>query len=64
MAQHLQCKERDAVLLEMAGLIYKNKTAILAANRNDLEAYKGGDLAMYDRLKLDNAKIEGMARIA
>lgn len=61
MAQHLQCKERDAVLLEMAGLIYKNKTAILAANRSDLEAYQGGDLAMYDRLKLDNAKIEGMA---
>jgi len=61
MAQQLQCKERNAVLLEMAGLIYKNKTAILAANRSDLEAYQGGDLAMYDRLKLDNAKIEGMA---
>ncbi len=61
MAQVLQIKDRDAVLLEMAGLIYKNKTEILEANSTDMAAYQGGDLAMYDRLKIDEDKIEGMA---
>jgi glutamate-5-semialdehyde dehydrogenase len=60
MAQVLNIKIRDAVLLEMAGLINTNKAEILAANKSDLEAYQGGDLAMYDRLKLDDGKIEGM----
>ncbi|WP_299433942.1 glutamate-5-semialdehyde dehydrogenase [uncultured Maribacter sp.] len=56
----LNIKERNAVLLTMANLIIENKLTILAANKKDLDAYSGEDLAMGDRLKVDQSKIDGM----
>lgn len=44
----------------MAELVANEKTTILEANKKDLKNYKGDDLAMADRLKVDNAKIQGM----
>tara|TARA_R110002050_G_scaffold204522_3_gene340077 strand:- start:13943 stop:15091 length:1149 start_codon:yes stop_codon:yes gene_type:complete len=44
----------------MAELVANEKTTILEANKQDLKNYKGDDLAMADRLKVDDAKIEGM----
>tara|TARA_R110000868_G_scaffold80081_8_gene227676 strand:+ start:6215 stop:7363 length:1149 start_codon:yes stop_codon:yes gene_type:complete len=44
----------------MAELVVSEKTSILDANKKDLESYKGDDLAMADRLKVDDAKIEAM----
>ncbi len=56
----LNIEERNAVLLHMAELIVTNKEDILAANKKDLEAYSGDDIAMEDRLKVDQGKIDGM----
>ncbi|UMB62129.1 glutamate-5-semialdehyde dehydrogenase [Lutibacter sp. A80] len=53
-------QQRNNVLLTMAELIQKKQSEILAVNKIEVDAYKGGDLAMYDRLKVDTAKIEGM----
>tara|TARA_R110000796_G_scaffold250788_4_gene380741 strand:- start:110369 stop:111517 length:1149 start_codon:yes stop_codon:yes gene_type:complete len=44
----------------MAELVVSEKTSILDANKKDFESYKGDDLAMADRLKVDDAKIEAM----
>jgi glutamate-5-semialdehyde dehydrogenase len=44
----------------MAQLLDGERELILNANKKDLDAYKGDDLAMYDRLKVDGDKIGGM----
>lgn len=56
----LTITERNNVLLSMAKLIREEKDAILDANKKDLNSYNGEDLAMEDRLKVNDAKIEGM----
>ena len=56
----LSAEQRNSILTRMASLIREESDAILAANKIDLEAYSGGDIAMFDRLKVDDAKIEGM----
>lgn len=53
-------QERNNVLQTMAELINQEQSDILAINKVEVDAYKGGDLAMYDRLKVDTAKIDGM----
>jgi glutamate-5-semialdehyde dehydrogenase len=52
--------QRNAVLQSMATLIAKERDAIITANKIDIEAYSGADIAMYDRLKADADKIDGM----
>ena len=44
----------------MQALVRENAQAILDANVIDMNGYNGGDLAMSDRLKVNDAKIEGM----
>ena len=56
----LTIDQRNAVLLSMARLVDEEKQIILKANTLDMEAYDKHDLAMYDRLKVDEEKIEGM----
>jgi glutamate-5-semialdehyde dehydrogenase len=56
----LTIQERNAVLLSMAELIQQEREAILKANKKDVENYSGEDIAMYDRLKVDDSKIKGM----
>lgn len=60
MSAFLTIEQRNAVLIEMADLVYHNSKAILAANIKDLDAYSGEDLAMRDRLHVDQNKIDGM----
>lgn len=60
MSLYLNLSERNAVLTTMAKLLDDQRELILHANKKDLEAYKGDDLAMYDRLKVDGEKIDGM----
>jgi len=60
MNKVLNIQQRNNVLLTMAQLIADNKAGILVANKQDVSVYRGDDLAMYDRLKVDDAKIEGM----
>lgn len=56
----LTIDQRNAVLLSMARLVDEEKQSILKANALDMEAFDKRDLAMYDRLKVDEEKIEGM----
>lgn len=60
MSLVLNIKQRNDVLLDMANLLDKERTAILAANKVDMDSYTGDDISMRDRLKVDQAKIDGM----
>ena len=62
MSLMLNIEKRNAVLNSMIGWIEKEKRALLYANSKDLEAYIGDDIAMYDRLKVDDNKIDGMIK--
>lgn len=56
----LTIEERNAVLISMANLVEKERDSILKTNKIDLDSYSGDDLAMEDRLKVDDSKIDGM----
>lgn len=60
METTLSIAQRNSVLQKMAGLVSENRKLILEANQLDLHAYDQNDLAMYDRLKVDEEKIQGM----
>jgi glutamate-5-semialdehyde dehydrogenase len=60
MAAVLHITARNNVLASMAERIAGYKEALLQANSEDLKQYSGQDIAIRDRLKLDDAKIEGM----
>lgn len=52
--------QRNKVLFTMAELVRKEQKAILDANALDMSGFDQNDLAMYDRLKVDQNKIDGM----
>lgn len=52
--------QKNTVLQSMAQLISTEKEAILAANKKDVEAYTGDDISMYDRLIVNDIKVDGM----
>ncbi|MGI9531207.1 glutamate-5-semialdehyde dehydrogenase [Lutimonas sp.] len=56
----LTIDQRNAVLQSMARLVELEKKDILQANALDMNAFDRSDLAMYDRLKVDEEKIKGM----
>ncbi|WP_298764526.1 glutamate-5-semialdehyde dehydrogenase [uncultured Polaribacter sp.] len=56
----LSIAKRNAVLLKMAKLLEQERKAIIAINKEDLEAYKGNDISMFDRLKVNDAKVDEM----
>ena len=56
----LSIETRNAVLLKMAVLLEKERAAIIEINKADLEAYDGADISMYDRLKVDDSKVDEM----
>ena len=56
----LSIEKRNAVLLNMASLLHAERAGIIAANKKDLSAYDGNDLSMYDRLKVNEAKVDEM----
>jgi len=58
MIKVLIIQQRNNVLLKMTQLICINKSVILEANKLDVDAYLGNNLAVYDRLKVNDAKIE------
>ena len=55
---------KSAALVASAAAIRANAAGILAANAKDMEAAQGRDLsaALLDRLELDDARVEGMAK--
>jgi glutamate-5-semialdehyde dehydrogenase len=56
----LPIETRNAVLLKMADLLERERVAIIKINKADLEAYDGDDISMYDRLKVDDSKVNDM----
>ncbi|GAA3512229.1 gamma-glutamyl phosphate reductase [Aquimarina addita] len=60
MSITLNISQRNAVLQRMVTLVDQEREAIIAANLKDMQAYKDEDLAMKDRLKVDQTKIDGM----
>jgi glutamate-5-semialdehyde dehydrogenase len=53
---------KDAVLDTMASLVKSNRDAIKAVNKIDVDNFAQEDLALYDRLKVDDAKVDGMIK--
>ena len=53
-------QQKNNVLETLADLLQQNRTHLLAANLRDVEAYQGDDQALYDRLYIDDKKIDGM----
>ena len=56
----LTSQQKNAVLLSVSKLIAAEKLPLLAANKMDVEKYHGDDLAMQERLKVDEEKIKEM----
>ena len=56
----LSIEKRNLVLHSMAKLVEQERSQIIQVNRQDLEAYDGSDLAMEERLKVDDKKVDEM----
>ncbi|MFQ3297435.1 MAG: glutamate-5-semialdehyde dehydrogenase [Polaribacter sp.] len=56
----LSLETRNNVLLSMATLLDTEREAIISINKKDINAYKGIDISMLDRLKVNNAKVDEM----
>jgi glutamate-5-semialdehyde dehydrogenase len=60
----LNIETRNAVLLKMAALLEQERAEIIKINKADLDAYDGDDISMYDRLKVDDSKVDEMIKSA
>ena len=58
----LKTAQKNAVIESMIAELQHNKTAIIEANKKDLEAFQKNDPVLYDRLIVDNKKIDGMIK--
>ena len=58
----LSIETRNSVLLKMAVLLELEREAIISINKADLDAYKGDDISMFDRLKVDDSKVDEMIK--
>lgn len=56
----LSIETRNAVLRTMAKLVEQERNEIILTNQEDLAAYDGSDLAMEERLKVDDKKVDEM----
>ncbi|TDQ31246.1 glutamate-5-semialdehyde dehydrogenase [Zeaxanthinibacter enoshimensis] len=56
----LDTKKKNNVLKSMIRILGENRSELLGANKEDLDLFKRDDQAMYDRLVIDEAKIDGM----
>ncbi|WKL48529.1 glutamate-5-semialdehyde dehydrogenase [Flavobacterium pectinovorum] len=56
----LSIEKRNLVLHSMAKLVEQERSQIILTNQEDLLAYDGSDLAMEERLKVDNKKVDEM----
>jgi len=56
----LSIEKRNLVLSSMAKLVEQDRSQIIQVNKQDLKAYDGSDLAMEERLKVDDKKVDEM----
>jgi glutamate-5-semialdehyde dehydrogenase len=52
--------KKNDVLQSMIDELNKNRASIIEANKKDLQAFSGDDQALYDRLIVDDAKVDNM----
>lgn len=60
--QLLNTDIKNAVLTSMIKYLDQDREVIIAANKKDLDAFNRDDQALYDRLVVDNAKVDDMIR--
>lgn len=58
----LSIEKRNAVLLKMVVLLEQERKSIIDINKVDLDNYKGDDISMFDRLKVDDSKVDEMIK--
>jgi len=58
----LTSTKKDEVLQSMIDELNKNRVSIIEANKKDLHAFTGDDQALYDRLVVNDAKVDDMIR--
>lgn len=58
----LNTEIKNAVLQSMIDNLDKEREAIIAANKKDLDAFDRDDQALYDRLVVNSAKVDDMIR--
>ncbi|GGK52407.1 MULTISPECIES: glutamate-5-semialdehyde dehydrogenase [Flavobacteriaceae] len=58
----LSSEIKNKVLNSMIKIIDRERISILEANKKDLDAFNKDDQALYDRLVVDDAKINGMIK--
>src|SRR5690554_3014327 len=58
----LDTKTKNNVLQSMMNIIDVKREEILAENKKDLDAFERDDQALYDRLVVDQDKIDGMIK--
>ncbi len=58
----LSTDKKNAVLQSMIEQLDQNRAAIISANQKDLNAFSGDDQALYDRLVVNEAKVDDMIR--
>ena len=58
----LETTIKNNVLTSMTKILDENREALLKANKKDLDAFNKEDQAMFDRLILNNQKIDGMIK--
>lgn len=58
----LTTTKKNDVLQSMIDELDKNRSSIIEANKKDLAAFSGDDQALYDRLVVDEAKVDDMIR--
>ncbi|HBY67533.1 MAG TPA: glutamate-5-semialdehyde dehydrogenase [Flavobacteriaceae bacterium] len=60
--QLIDTKTKNNVLESMISILDKRRGDILEANKKDLEAFTRDDQALYDRLVVNDAKVDGMIK--
>lgn len=58
----LDITTKNNVLQSMTRILDENREALLKANKKDLDAFQKEDQAMFDRLIVNNKKIDGMIK--
>tara|TARA_B100000508_G_scaffold141091_1_gene146287 strand:- start:13031 stop:14230 length:1200 start_codon:yes stop_codon:yes gene_type:complete len=56
----LTTDKKNEVLQSMMDIIDRRREEIIAENKKDLEAFERDDQALYDRLVVDDSKVDGM----
>lgn len=58
----LSSNKKNNVLSAMINILDRERETLIAENKKDLDAFKKDDQALYDRLIVDNAKVDSMIK--